>query len=188
MKLTLRKANVVQSSINEILKNMDFSTTIKLNEFQDPEQVLMKTHENFMTSIDRRDKLLSALHEIRALVGVANSTSGIDLLLTKSAHFEKQIQFYTSLCQISSVREDMLVIKGKLEKIRTRKDEARIYREDEITTGLLVQEDIDKFKEHVNTLKKSKQKLQDEVLELNVRTEIDISQFVQDLLISEGII
>jgi hypothetical protein len=40
MNITLRKANAVQNSINDVIKNIKIETTIDLNEFQDPNLVL----------------------------------------------------------------------------------------------------------------------------------------------------
>lgn len=188
MKLTLRKANAVQLTINDIIKSMDFSTTIKLNEFQDHEMVIAKAHEKFKADVVRRTRLLESLKEIRDLVGSANSNGQIDRRLTEIAHLEKQIQFFNQLIQNVSIRENSEVIKGKLEKIRNRKEEYRIYQGDEIVTGLLQDSDIEGFKDLIKNLKKSKQKLQDEILELNIRTEIDISKEAEDILFLEGVI
>lgn len=189
MKITLRKANAVQLGINEVVKGMKFDTTVNLNEFQDAESVLAEATTRFMFNVNRRKNLMNALRDIRSAVGSTNSTIGIDSRLTEIAHLEKQIQFYNGFAQAESVRDGMDVIKGKLDKIRNRKEESRLYGyNDQVSTGLFHEGDIDSFRGIVKDLKKAKQKLQDEVLELNVRTEIEVSDEVAQMLSQEGLV
>ena len=190
MKITLRKANAVQLGINEIVKGLKFEANVSYNEFQDVDAVLLDSVAKFMANVDRRRALTDALHQIRLAVGQANSQAGIDSRLTTIAHLEKQIQFYTGISQ-SDVRESMDVVKGKLEKIKSRPTDARasIYGyNDNVATGLFEDADLAVFRNAVKDMKKQKQKLQDEVLEINVRTEIEVSDAVAQVLSSEGLV
>jgi hypothetical protein len=189
MKITLRKANAVQLSINEVVKDMKFETTVNLNEFQDAEQVLAEAASRFMNNVNRRKDLMNAVRSIRTAVGAANASAGVDNRLTEIAHLEKQIQFYNGFTKVDTVRDNINVIRGKLDKIRNRKEESRLYGYgDQVSTGLFNDSEIEQFKGIVKDLKKTKQKLQDEVLELNVRTEIDISDDVARVLTQEGLV
>lgn len=189
MKITLRKASAVQLSINDAVKGMKFETSVKLNEFQNAEQTLAEATARFMGNVNRRKNLMNALRDIRSAVSSANATCGVDSRLTEIAHLEKQIQFYSGFAQTENVRDSMEVINGKLEKIRNRKEESRLYGyHDDVTTGLFFDSDLEGFKAIVKDLKKAKQKLQDEVLELNVRTEIEVSEDVASLLAQEGLV
>ncbi len=188
MKLTLRKANAVQLGINEIVKGLKFEAAIALNEFQDVDAELVNATAKFMTNVDRRRALTDALHQIRLAVGAANSQAGIDSRLTTIAHLEKQIQFYSGIAG-ADARESLDVVKGKLEKIRGRKEESRLYGyNDSVTTSLFTEADLAVFKNAVKDMKKQKQKLQDEVLEINVRTEIEVSEQVAAILTQEGLV
>jgi uncharacterized protein YdcH (DUF465 family) len=83
------------------------------------------------------------------------------------------------------------VIKGKLEKIRNRKEESRasIYgRDDTVSTSVVAEEQISQVKEEIKNLKKQKQKINDEVLELNIKTEIPLSDDVVATLTTEGLL
>ncbi len=189
MKLTLRKANAVQLGINEIVKGLKFDSTVSLNEFQDAEAVMQEATARFMANVNRRKALVEALRDIRLAVGSANSQAGVDGRLTEIAHLEKQIQFFSGLTQENTLRENMDVIRGKLDKIRNRKEESRLYGyNDSVSTGLFAEADLDSFKSAVKDLKKAKQKLQDELLELNVRTEIEVSEQVAAVLTQEGLV
>jgi uncharacterized protein YdcH (DUF465 family) len=85
---------------------------------------------------------------------------------------------------------DLAVVNGKLDKIRNRKEESRsIYgRDDTVSTSVVGREQIDQAKAEIQNLKKQKQKLNDEVLELNIKTEIPLSDDVVATLQAEGLI
>ena len=85
------------------------------------------------------------------------------------------------------------VIKGKLDKIRNDKNvesaRSRIYGySDTVTTGVLSAEQITQAKAEVLSLKKQKQKINDEVLEFNIKTEIPLSEEVVAVLQAETLI
>ncbi len=188
MKLTLRKANAVQLGLNDIVKGLKFEAAIALNEFQDVDTELVNATAKFMTNVDRRRALTDAVYQIRLAVGEANHSAGINSRLTTIAHLEKQIQFYTGIAN-SDVRDSVDVVKGKLEKIRGRKEESRLYGyNDNVATGLFTDADLEVFRKAVKEMKKQKQKIQDEVLELNVRTEIEVSDAVAQVLTIEGLV
>jgi uncharacterized protein YdcH (DUF465 family) len=190
MNITLRKANAVQLSIQEAIKAIKVETTIDLNEFQDPVAELKKANEAVFLADHRRQKLLVALYNIRGLIGTANTQSGIDVNLAKCAYIDKRITQVEEIAG-SKVHVELPVIQGKLEKIRNRKDESRasIYgREDVVTTHVFSQEQIDQARAEVKNLRKEKQKLNDEILELNIKTEIPLTDEVVATLQKEGLI
>ena len=191
MKLTLRKANAVQLAINDIVKGLKFDNTVALNEFQDAEAVLQAATARFMANVTRRKSLVETLRDIRLAVGTANHQAGIDRRLTEIAHLEKQIQFFNGLAQADTLRDSMDVVKGKLDKIRNRKEESRasLYgRDDTVTTSVLYKEQIDGIKTEIKNLKKQKQKLNDSILELNIKTEIPLTEDTVKVLTDEGIL
>ena len=188
MKITLRKANALQLSINEILKGMSFETTVSINEFQIPTTVISQTEEVFAKNLARRDALIMAMFEIRKLVAKGNEAAGINDMLADVAHLEKQIQFFNGLAT-KNPKDDMSIIKGKLDKIRNSKEESRMYgMRDEVTVSVLEKEDITGFQQVVAQSKRAKQQLQDQLLEMNVRTEIPLSEQTVKTLTDEGII
>jgi hypothetical protein len=189
MNITLRKANAIQNAINDTVKSIDLTTTIRINEFQEPETEIQQASAKFFANANRKEQLLNSLYEIRKAVSAANSSVGIDSKLADVAHLDKSIQFYNTFVG-QSVRESAQVVSGKLEKIRQRKEDSRsIYgREDEVTTSIFTREDVDGFRRVVAKAKKTKQKLQDEILELNVRTEIALSPETEAILQTEGLV
>jgi uncharacterized protein YdcH (DUF465 family) len=188
MKITLRKANALQNSINEALRHIDVKTKVSLNEFQDPESVISVSAAEAKKNLDRKVSLNNALYDIRGAVGHVNHTSGVDEKLTEVARIEKQIQLYSALLGIE-VREAPAVIAGKLDKVRNTEAKSRIYGYgDTVDTGVLTAEDVTGFKAVVANLKKQKQTLQDAILELNVRNEVTLKQLTADTLAQENLL
>jgi len=188
MKISLRKASQLQTAINDTIKGIELESDVALNEFQDPETVLAETRQTLLNNMARVQNLNTVLYTVRNAVATANASSGINLKLGEVAMFDKRIGQFNSL-SAKKVHESMDVIKGKLEKIKTRPSDARsIYGyENNVTTSVLKAEDIAGFKGAVLQLKKAKQKLQDEILELNVRTEIEVSGDAEKVLVAEGL-
>jgi hypothetical protein len=190
MKITLRKANALQLAIGEAVKNIDVETDVKINEFQNGEAEISRVASEFHANVARRAELIYAMYEIRQAVSTANAGAGVDVKLAGVARLEKDIQFYNGLAS-KKVREDAVVVAGQLSKLRESKDDSRrsIYGyASTVDTSVLTAEDIRGFRTAAATAKKAKQKLQDELLEINVRAEIEIAQDTVQFLTAEGLI
>jgi uncharacterized protein YdcH (DUF465 family) len=132
-----------------------------------------------------------ALYNIRALVGTANAASGIDTALAKAAFIDKRIGQLEQLAGGTEITS-LEVIKGKLEKIKNDKGEntrRSIYGySDTVSTGVLSKEQTAQARTEILNLKKQKQKLNDEILELNIKTEIPLSDDTVATLTTEGLL
>jgi hypothetical protein len=189
IKITLRKANAIQQNINDLLKNVQVKPVVELSEFVDTVQTLQAANDAVMTADARRSDLLMALYSIRATVGVSNFQSGIGNRLSHIAYVDKRLQQLDQLTNETSKMKDLAIITGQLDKIRNRREEHRMYGyENTVSTGVLQQAQIDSISGIMRELKKQKQKLNDEVLELNVRTEIELTDEVEAVLLKEGIL
>lgn len=186
MKINLRKASALQNSINETLRHIELRTRVSLNEFENSGEVLEQRRNELMGNINRKIALTKAAYEIRQAVAAANNDFNINTKLTEVACIEKQIQVISALTT-ETPRESDAVITGSLDKIRTRK-EKDYYHKDTVETGVLTVEDIRCYKASVADLKKSKQRIQDEILEANVRGEIVLSELLQKVLQEEGLL
>jgi hypothetical protein len=190
MNITLRKANAVQNSIQEAIRGIKLDFSIEINEFQDVAVELKKANDLLISNDARRQTLLMAVYNIRGLVGTANSASGIDLKLATAAFIDKRISQLEEFTKAAEMTE-MAVLTGQLEKIRNRKDDSRasLYGvKDSVSTSVVTEEQIEQAKTEIKLLKKQKQKLNDEILELNIKTEIPLSDEVVQTLQAEGLI
>ena len=188
MNITLRKASTLQNSINDALKHIEIKTDASLTEFHEVEFEIEKSVNELKHNIQRRNALTQALYAIRLSVSDVNHVSGINAKLTELARLEKQIQFYTGLAG-KEVRENLTVLTGKLQKMKNADAKHHIYGYNEtVTTSVLDKEYIAEFKKTLSDLKKAKQKLQDEVLEANVRNGIVLNDVTITTLQSEGLL
>jgi hypothetical protein len=190
MNITLRKANAIQNSINETIRSIKISHTLEINEFQDVQTELTNANNTLFANDARRQKLLVTLYNIRGLVGQANSNSGIDLALAKSAFIDKRVAQLESIANAEEMAS-MSVLTGKLDKIKNRKEDSRVSiygRDDTVVTSVITKEQIEQAKNEIKTLKKQKQKLNDEILELNIKTEIPLLDEAVETLKSEGLL
>ena len=190
MKITLRKANALQQNINEALRGIRLEPTVSITEFEDVITKIDEANELIFKEVNRQVDLNLALYTIRGLVGQANSAE-IDGLLTQIAHNEKMIALNNHLLTTPK-RVALDVLKGKLEKIKSIPEDAvrsSIYgRTTEVSTGVFSDDAFKAFKTTVLKLKKEKQKLQDKVLELNIKTEIELPEDVVAILKAEDLV
>ena len=188
MKITLRKANAVQNSIQEAIKAVKLGLTVEINEFQDVDATLATAQAELAAATQRRDSLVTALYAVRAAVGVAKASAGIDQQLTEAALIDKRIGFAEETAK-SAVMTALDVIKGKIKKLSEGEVKSRIYGySDTVSTTVVTAEAIEAAKKTVLELKKAKQKINDEVLELNIRTEIELDADTLAVLQAEGLI
>lgn len=188
MNITLRKANTLQNSIQDTLKGIKIELTVNLNEFQNVEDALTKANTTLIENDGRRQKLTMALYNIRALIGTANAASGINTSLAKAAFIDKRIGQLEELAKADAIT-DLDVIKGKLKKLSETEAKSRIYGYgDTVATGVLSKEQIAQAKAEILSLKKQKQKLNDEILEINIKTEIPLSEDTVATLQAENLL
>ena len=188
MKITLRKANALQNTIQDHIKTVEIKTSVSLNEFQTPAVELSIARNTLVANDIQRTRLSKALYKIRAQVGRANVESGVADLLTEAAYIDKRMGYLKGLTE-SKVVESEAVLDGKLDKLRQVEAKSRIYGYgDTVDTGVLTAEQIESFKSEMRNLKKQKQSINDKVLELNVRTEIELDADTVVLLQAEQLV
>jgi hypothetical protein len=141
-----------------------------------------------MNVFDSTSSLYHSLYTIRKLVGKANAVE-INDLLCDVALIEKIIQLNQNVAT-SAPATAINVIEGKIERIKNATDSAvRMYgRADEVSSTILDEGYIKAAKNTVSLLKKEKQKIQDKVLELNIKTEIELPPEVVSALTQAGIL
>lgn len=190
MNITLRKANTIQNSINELLKTITVIDTVNLNEFEEAEATMQSKTAEAQVAYQRQLLLVEALYDIRSNVAKVNNSSGITEILTQIARLDKLIVINQKMID-RPVRMNAEVVKGKLDKIRNSKEDShsRLYdRYNEVSTGLNTEGDVVRYKEIVAAHKREKQRLQDIVLENNVRNEITLTSMTEQTLHNEGLI
>lgn len=189
MKVSLRKANAIQASITEALKSLELETTVTFTEFDKVLPVLDKAKATYNETLARRVNLISAFYSIRKLVGRANVECGISDKLSDAAYMDKIIADLKST-QTAVAHIDVDQIKARLDKIRKSENtNSRLYGiETTAATCVLNHDEQNMIKASILQYKKEKQKLNDQILELNIKTEIELEDKIVETLTSEGLI
>jgi len=190
MKISLRKANALQTSINEALRAITVKTSIEIGEFEDVQTSINNGLKKAIEADSRQINLTRVLYTIRKLVGNANATSGINDKLAEIAYLTKRIEQRTALASATPV-EDIAILNGKLDKIRNRKEDSQrsLYGLiDTVATGVFTTGAIKMYEDANKQFKKDKQKLNDELLELNIRTQVELDADTVTVLQEEGLI
>ena len=193
IKFNLRKANAIQGEINKLLHSSSsaIKLSVELNEFEDAAVRINEANSAAMAEDQRRADLLMSLYSIRTQVGLANAQSGVVAKLTHAAFIDKRLSQLDSMSSTNCVMLKPEVITGKLDKIRNRKEESSrslYHRDDTVDTGVLTAEQVENVRKVMSELRKQKQALNDEILELNIRTEIELTPEVEAVLVREGIV
>jgi len=182
MNISLRRAAALQNSIQECLRGIALEATVRLNEFQDAESVISRRQTQLVLNFARRQALIRVLYDIRAQVGDANQAAGINQRLTDIARIDRMIQDHQTLSQVAE-RGNSEVIQGQLTRIREARPEHRGYGYDgTVETTIMQAEDIQAHRRRLQELRRERQRIQDLILELNVRTEISLSPTALEIL------
>jgi hypothetical protein len=191
IKINLRRAAALQTVLHDTIKGIEVEPNVEVNEWQDPAEILQTTNSQLFVNDSRRNDLLMSIYTIRSLVATQNAMSGISSKLSHMAYIDKRIAQLTDLVGNATKLESLDVIKGRLDKIRNRPADSRAslyHRDEDVRVCVLTQEQISNIKSVIKELKKQKTNLNDEVLELNVRTEIELTPEVDAILSREGLI
>lgn len=190
-KINLRRAAALQNVLHDTIKSISIDPNIEVNEWQTPEEVIAQANAQLFANDSRRNDLLMSIYTIRSLVATQNAASGISGKLSHMAYIDKRIAQLTDIVGNAVKIENIEVIRGRLDKIRARPADSRAtlyHRDEDVRVCAVTQEQIDQIKSIIRDLKKQKTALNDEVLELNVRMEIELTPEVDVILMREGLI
>jgi hypothetical protein len=191
--INLRKAATLQTVLQEIIKTIDPKTSVKLTEFLDPAESIQLASQALFAQDLRRNDLLTAVYSLRTQIGMQNAASGVSARLTHMAYIDRRLVQLENMVETSSEILDMAVIQGRLDKIRNRPADGRdsygmFGSRDEVETGVLTSEQIQNIRGVIRDLRKQKAQLNDEVMELNISTQIGIPPDIEEILLRENLI
>lgn len=193
MDISLRKANALQLAISEALKSLKLDPALTLSIYEpEAEATIAEALSAWEKERGTRGKLFDALYEIRRKVGVANDAAGIDGRLADIARLEKDAQFFSGLVGLTP-RESRDVLTGRIQRLKTRED-APSPRfgaqglQETVSVSLFEAEAIEGFKAELRQVKRRKQALQDDLLELNARSTISLSDEAVAVLKAEDLL
>jgi len=191
MKISLRKANTIQELVGEALKqplespaNLD---VLAIDEWKDELRFARKT---FLSEMATRTQLVSARYEVRKRISEENAKQGVTSLLATLAETDTMINLMKRNVVDQTVSDKYDVVEKKRERKITLLDKEgmHVYRSDTFDVSIIDAETIKTYKEKVKVLKRKRQRINDELLEKNIRSEIELPSWAVDLLREHGLI
>ena len=193
MKISLRKADAIQHEIKAAMRDLSIRTRITITEYENPETVIDIARERSEKNLLEWTSLNSVLYTIRKQVDQANKSSGISDILADIAAIDARISVLREMTLENAQATDLEILKGQLKKIRDTPRDGSSHRygglSDEIVqTGIFTAEEIEAHKAEVQSSKKKIMKFKDDLLRLNLSTEIELSKIKMAILERAGIV
>ena len=191
MKISLRKANTIQELVGEALKqplespaNLD---VLAIDEWKDE---LIFARKTFLSEMAARAQLVSARYEVRKRISEENAKQGVTSLLATLAETDTMINLMKRNVVDLTASDKYDVVEKKLERkiILLDKEGLHYNRSDTYDVSIIDAETIKTYKEKVKVLKRKRQRINDELLEKNIRSEIELPSWAVDLLREHGLI
>ena len=195
--ITLNKASRLQDSLRRKLASLPLKAETTLSIFNaDPAAEIARRAGILAADIDRADRLLTILADVRASVGQANAESGIAALLAEKAGVEERIKLFSALLPGAEksrifgpapVFRDGGTIAEQVSSMRVRY-EAGEGGEDTLDTALLDESALATLRERVAALQRRLEEIGDRLRELNSAARISIADDVIEWLRGEQVI
>lgn len=192
MKINLRKANVVQEQIQIELKLLGSEKTeIVISIFDtDVETKLNAQLDKVRTTNQRVGRLLEANSFLRATVAQKNAEIGITGYLAEDAMLaaaEVRTRAVTEL----EIRPSVESLSQEIESRRTTISgvgRENIYgRSYVMTVNVVTQEYVDEARRSLETIRRRRRKIKDEMVTINVRNEFEVPEKVALVLTELGL-
>lgn len=192
MQVNLRKANAIQAEIRKAINGIKLETDIQVSEFTDGvEEAILKGNRELNAAINRKLDLVNALYSIRSEVGQKNAEVGINSILAEVEATDACTAVHNVIAGLKP-RKSQIEISARIQKHKDAPADTRsvLYgdRFSNVDTSVAFEGDIDAAKQSVKELKRSRQDLQDKLLQLNVNTLITLSEKTIQTLKEEGIL
>jgi len=191
MKISLRKANTIQELVGEILQqSLESPTNLDVMAIDEWKDELRFARKTFLSEMATRAQLVSARYEVRKLISEENAKQGVTTLLATLAETDTMINLMKRNVVDRTVSDKYDVVEKKRERKIALLDKEGLHynRSDTYDVSIIDAETIKTYKETVKVLKRKRQRITDELLEKNIRSEIELPRWAVDLLREHGLI
>ena len=193
MQVNLRKAAAIQSEIPSALREIEVSP---YEVFEDKERVVEEMAEKtqeWKTNLLRKQTLNAVLYSMRDKVGQANVASGVSKLLTEERRINADMHWLEAIldkCKGEKYYSADEIV-SKLEQLEKKSEERENYfsrRGSAVSSILVTKEELAEYRKEMSGLKKQLRKINDSLLELNISTEISLSDKEVTVLETEDLL
>lgn len=188
MKLTLRKANAIQLLINEQLNTKAVNAFVTIGKYSDVDTAVKEASTVFDASVTFKLNLIEVLYAIRELVSDASNSVGVSSILTDLAKINKIEALFKTVSETTNFYPGTEAIKQQHHDLRNAIQTSTFRQADSFSVSLLSKQAVELYGKNLSELRKKKQKLSDKLLELNIKTEIELADKFADILTAYDIV
>jgi hypothetical protein len=189
MKMNLRKAAVLQNSIRSAISErqnlLTGQHTVQLWAVND--EALAEARRAQKSALDEISRLEEILVNIREQVGAANVKSGVSALLAEDAVLGAQISRLTRLSKAQPLPSTAQLTE-QARQINAHNEKNTYRMQDSFTVGVFSVADIETFNLQLVALRRRRTQVSEELITLNINTEISIKDSAYSWLESQGIV
>ena len=189
MKVSLRKANSLQEQLNELIKNRPSNPDeVDVLNYELWKSEVENAQTRYYNEVEHKLALVKARYAIRKKIAYQNHLSGISDLLVDMAELDSTITTVQRFILQRQVRSKDEVLEKKRNRKMARVENADYDGYIEMDVSVISKGDHDHWTEEVQKLKKHKAKINDMLLELNIKTVFDLPPQVEEVLKKENLI
>jgi len=194
MQVNLRKAADLQSEISSTLREIEVSPYLV---FEDRDRVAEEMEEKtqeWKDNLVRKQTLNAVLYSIREKVGNANNASGVSKLLCEERRINADMHWIEAILDKCKGEKYYTAdeIVAKLDQLEKKGEDRETYfsrRNVYAASSVLVtKEELADYRKEMSGLKKQLRKINDALLELNISTEISLSDKEVTVLETEDLL
>lgn len=188
MKITLRKADALQKVINGVLAETTLQTTATITRFNSARETIAAAQDKLSKDLVKKVDLIWALYDLRKMVSAAGATAGVSNALAEIAAIDKTVAVFKPITQAESYVGADGIYAQQADLIDDKTVSNYSGRRESITVSIVPKGVIEEHVKSLEDLRKMRLKLSDHLLEINVRTEFDLSYRLEKILRDNGII
>lgn len=193
MKINLRKAAAVQQIIADEIKRIGSeSTTVTLSLFDDNVAARLDEQSNrVIASAQRVARLMETARYFRGVLARKNAEHGISEYLAEDAMLAQMESRVSEIARLTP-RPNADTLEKEIAARRESRDEksAAFFgrgTEYEITVNAMPIEIVNAAKSELEKLRRRRRKLQDEMITINIRNEIEVPEQFANVLVELGL-
>ena len=194
MQVNLRKAAALQSEISSTLREIEGSPYLV---FEDRDRVAEEMEEKtqeWKDNLLRKQTLNAVLDSIREKVGNANIASGVSKLLCEERRINADMHWIEAILDKCKGEKYYTAdeIVAKLDQLEKKGEDRETYFSRRnvyaASSVLITKEELAEYRKEMSGLKKQLRKINDTLLELNISTEISLSDKEVTVLETEDLL
>lgn len=197
MKISLRKADALAKATLEAARKVPLESTVSVSVYsQDGVATVAEAgRETLRANLKVSQDLMEAAYQIRALIGEANRTVGIDSALTTKAKLDAREKVLSALVGAASIGRRQvastdLAVAEKQREVLLARVNSESYNGYGDTVGVSLIDDSlrDDVQKQLADIRKEKIAIADRLLELNLSTKVTIDPSVVETLTAQSLI